>query len=112
MQTIQEFIKAKNDEIEKTAQDFEIVRAQKLAELQELQNKCDSKISSLQHERDMRALEEKLKGFPAALVKNHKVCSICGSEMRPSQFIEDEKLKRAWVCQTAQPNHDLIIVSE
>lgn len=106
----QEKIQQKNDEIEKTAKDFEVVRAQKLAELDALQRECDLRVSKLQLERDMIALEEKLKGYPQKLIKEHTTCTVCGALMRPQQYIENEQIKKAWMCQTAQPNHDLIVV--
>lgn len=106
----QEKIKKINEEIEKVAVDFEGVRLQKLAELTALEQERDARLAELNNERDMIALQEKLKDFPAKLIKEHATCLVCGLLMRPQKYVINDQVKKAWVCQSGDPNHDFIEV--
>lgn len=82
-------------------------------ELQAARKLRDNTIAALMAERDQLALEIKLKEFPKKLVKEHKVCSICGEQMRPFKIANKEgTILKYWACShgNLQDTHDLIPV--
>lgn len=105
-----QLIADKNTAIEQTNQEYEKSRRKLLDQLDALTRQRDETIAKHQQERDEAALQEKLKQFPAELVNNHKTCSVCGEVMRPYQFMEGEKIVKAWACRSGslQGDHDLI----
>lgn len=102
----------KNAAIEQVAKDYEFEKQKLLDQLDQLTRARDETITKHQQERDEAALQEKLKQFPAELVNNHKTCSVCGEIMRPYQFMEGDKIVKAWACRfgSLQGDHDLIRV--
>lgn len=105
-------IEQKEKDIKKAVEDFAKVQARLVAELAEAEQKRDEKILKIREEIRAIAMEEKLKAFPAVLVKEHKICSVCQGEMRPFQIMEGEAVARYWACQFGglQDSHDLIRV--
>lgn len=86
---------------------------QKHREMEQAARAHDAEIEQLFNERTELALTEKLKGFPAVLVNEHRFCSFCNSPMRPFVVAFGEELQKIWACQIGNLSdeaHDLIHV--
>jgi hypothetical protein len=107
-----EIVKIKSEEIDNERKNFQQERERILTELDTKQRTHDEKIAKLQVEQNTAALAEKLKDYPAELVKDHPTCNVCGAKMRPFQIAEDEKVVKFWACQNGSlsDTHDLIRV--
>ncbi len=113
MKTIlQEILSKKDEEIEQVKLACETEIAELKKQIIEVEQKRDKQVEKLRAERDAVVMKEKLKAYPAELVNSHKTCSICGAEMRPFNYIVDEKVNKAWACQAGNlsDTHDLIRV--
>lgn len=109
---LQEILSKKDEEIEQVKLACENEKAELEKQIIEVEQKRDRLVEKLRAERDAVVMKEKLKAFPAELVNNHKTCSICGAEMRPFNFVEGDKVVKAWACQAGNLSalHDLIRV--
>lgn len=109
---LQEILSKKDEEIEQVKLACEKEKAELEKQIIEAEQKRDRQVEKLRAERDVIAMKEKLKAFPKELVENHKTCSICGAEMRPFNYVVDDKILKAWACQAGNlsASHDLIRV--
>lgn len=107
---IQDSINKITEEIEAEAAAFETKRQEIMNGLIITAAVRDEKIAALRDKRDAIVMKEKLKDFPAKLVKEHTHCSICGNEMRPFKYVLENETLRAWACQIGnlKEDHDLI----
>lgn len=109
---IQEILQQKENEIRLAELDYQAERQALMDKIAQAEKRRDEKVLKLSAERNELAMKEKLKAYPAELVNNHKTCSICGAEMRPFNYVVDDKVLKAWACQAGnlQPSHDLVRV--
>ena len=109
---IKETLSKKDEEIEQVKLACEAEKAELESKIIEAEQKRDRLIEKLRAERDAVVMKEKLKAYPAELVSNHKKCSVCGAEMRPFNYVVDDKVNKAWACQAGNLSdaHDLIRV--
>jgi len=108
---IKQALQAKDNEIDTEREAFNAYREKVLAELLQAEKDFDAKREKLQNERNQLVMQEKLKAFPADLVKTHTHCA-CGAEMRPFAVMEAGQVVKYWACQVGslKPEHDLVKV--
>ena len=83
------------------------------AERAKITKAWEEKTTKLQAERDKLMLTEKLKEYPAKLVKSHKICSVCGAAMGPRKIANTEgNVTKLWACVNGNlsETHDLVKV--